>query len=88
MHRRTSIALASIALSLLLAVACGKPMSPQEKVAEQRAKYTATLNGFVVHSVPVEDQGGAMANEGMTDETTGETAEQAAGEGDGPEGPG
>jgi len=83
-HRRTSIALASIALSLLLAVACGKPMSPEEKVADQRAKYTATLNGFVVHAVPVDEamegaQGEAM--ETTMDETTGAMDDQASGEG-------
>lgn len=76
MHRRTSIALASIVLSLLLAVACGKPMSPEEKVADQRSQYTATLNGFVVHSVPVEEAQG----DAMTDEAAGEMTEPATGE--------
>ncbi len=77
MHRRTSIALASIALTLLLAAACGKPLSPEEKVAKERADYTATLNGFVVHAVPTDDAMAGAQDEAMTDETGQPMADQA-----------
>jgi len=83
-HRRTIIALASIALSLVLTVACGKPLSPAEKISQQRSKYTATLNGFVVHSVPEDGaQGGAMMDEtdGAMDQAMDQAGDTMADEG-------
>lgn len=80
MHRRICIALASIALLALVAVACGKPMSPEEKVSDLRSKYAAELNGFVVHSVPVEGmESSDMAGE-APDQDAGAMSDQSSAE--------
>ena len=77
----------TLSLGLLMLVACAEK-SPEQRVAQARARYEATLNGFVVQQQPVasaevppvegepsEAEGGA-SQEGMTDvEGSGETAE-------------
>lgn len=89
MYRRiNSLVLTAVAL-LLVAVACGPPPSPEEQVSELRSRYTAELNGFVIHQEPAagEEMAGETAEgEGAGDETAadeqmaeGEEAEGAEG---------
>lgn len=73
MVRRINYLVLSMTLVLLVAGACGPPKSPEEKVAEMRAKYDAMLNGFVVEQAPVEEP---MAAE-MSEEMATEAAEPA-----------
>lgn len=55
-----------LSLSLVAALACGGPTTPEERVAEQRAGYTATLGSFVINRVPL------VEPEGMADPEAGE----------------
>lgn len=78
MLRRTT-ALAFAALVLAAVFACGPPKSPEEKVAELRAEYTAKLNGFAVEQEPT---AGAPSgtDEGMAQQgAAGEASAPAAG---------
>ena len=75
-----------IALLALLLFSCG-PKTPEEAVAQARAKYTVTLNTFQVVKATVEDPMEGEAVE--TEATEGEVVEGEAVEGEAmePEGP-
>ncbi|MEM7481661.1 MAG: hypothetical protein AAF481_10845 [Acidobacteriota bacterium] len=90
---RLWISLLSLCLLSLLAVGCAQP-TPEERVAELRAGYTADLNGFVVVQQPVpmepmlDDDGNPVLDENgepvmvdptaVTEEAEGDQASDAA----------
>ena len=70
MYRRINSLVLTAAALLLVAVACGPPPSPEEQVSELRSRYTAELNGFVIHQEP------AAGEEEMAGETAEGTGDQ------------
>ena len=70
-----ALVLASITL-LSLAAACSK--SPEERVADVRSRYRATLNGFVVREEPIVLAEDAEIGEGMVGETAAEESADLA----------
>lgn len=68
-----TFAVAAALLVVLATVACSQPTAA-ERVAQQRAEYTATLNGFTVRETPLEPvmeepmEGEEMADDAMADD--------------------
>jgi hypothetical protein len=53
MPRKSILALTTLCLAAVLALACtSEPEDPAERVSEIRSRYSARLNGLVVHQVP------------------------------------
>ena len=53
MPRTSILALTALCLAAVLGLACAsEPEDPAEQVSEIRSRYSAQLNGFVVHQVP------------------------------------
>jgi hypothetical protein len=55
MRRKSILALTTLCLAAVLGLACAsEPEDPAERVSEIRSRYSARLNGLVVHQVPEE----------------------------------
>lgn len=70
-----------VALSTLAMIGCA-PKSPEEKVADLRARYSAELNSFIVRQAPVEP---AAPVDAVADEPADESAPAADDAADGEE---
>lgn len=87
MSRKSILALPALCL-LVFAACAGGPEAPAERIAEARAGYTATLNGYTVDQVPLAgaeppalDAGAEPdAEAAVGDAGTGELAETAEAE--------
>lgn len=81
MRRFSSVLLAALAsITLLTLVAC-QAKSPEEQVAEKRARYTVDLNGWyakVENAAMEETMDGDMADESATEDAGDAAADEAA----------